>query len=227
MTATTLDVIGKTPLVRWSHRQRFAAVIKALVALRPSSILDYGAGDGRLFELCHDDIEARWTLYEPYVAERARAKLAACAVSIISNSETLTAHAFDVVVCQEVLEHIPETILPSVVADLVRLSSRFIIISVPIEIGPVSVVKNAVRIMTNRRANDTTFRNVVLSLFASVQGIARTPTPNGDLQHVGFDFRTVRGRFADSFDVIYERYSPIGGSWLWNSQYLLLLERSR
>ena len=115
-------------------------------------LLDYGCGDGTFLALVHDlfpravgaDVDAA------QIADCARRFADVSGVSFhTANRLRDRAHAarYDVVVCMEVLEHCPDDVQARVLDCLreVAAPGATIVISVPIEIGPTLVAKQAAR----------------------------------------------------------------------------------
>lgn len=212
---------------RWSHRARFTAAMQVIRRVAPRSVLDYGAGDGMLRHLWrHEAKDQEWTLFEPIIADQTKKLLAGESVEIITDMVSL-GRQFDLVICQEVLEHLPCEAFENAVCalkDSVR-AGGYVFVSVPIEIGPASLGKNLVRLMMQRPHENTNLRTVLASLMYRSHNIKRVSVDGYIFGHLGFDYRTVMKCFSDGYDVVSVSFSPLGWTHLFNSQYNLLLKK--
>lgn len=138
-------------VVRYPHLKRLQLLADSLQEAPFTSWLDYGSGDGSLFHRMHlqgslDGVDT--VLYEPDLAMREQIFTPNGAqASIISTLDSIGRQTFDVITALEVLEHLP---LPErikfyqVVARHLNPDGRCII-EVPIEIGPVLLLKEYAR----------------------------------------------------------------------------------
>jgi len=109
-------------------RQRLEETIE-LIPAEARSILDVGCGSGNLVNrLCSDPSRYVVGVDSSNVAlEHVRAHRI-CA----SGSELpLQDKAFDIVLCCEVLEHLPDVMIQAFVGEMVRVSKRWILVTVP------------------------------------------------------------------------------------------------
>jgi 2-polyprenyl-3-methyl-5-hydroxy-6-metoxy-1,4-benzoquinol methylase len=146
------QLFSRNPAVAWSHRRRFALARKLTFPHAGGALLDYGCGDGTFIALAHGAF--RESVGTDIDAEQVRGcigRLGSLPGVRFAPLDALRApeHAacYDVVVCMEVLEHCPSEVQPAVLDDLARLCrpGGAVIISVPIEIGPTLILKQAVR----------------------------------------------------------------------------------
>ncbi len=131
----------------------------------------------------------------------------------------LPSQQFDTVVALETIEHVDsEAIVIEKVSRCVRPGGHFLI-SVPVEIGPVAVLKEAVRALLTRTSSYS-FYELSSALFGKLDGVRRI---TGD--HKGFDFRTTRNHLLqNSFLPISEQFYP-GSKWPWAYGYIGLWVR--
>jgi 2-polyprenyl-3-methyl-5-hydroxy-6-metoxy-1,4-benzoquinol methylase len=146
------QLFSRNRAIAWSHRRRFERARELVLAHKGGALLDYGCGDGTFIALTHDAF--RESIGADLDAEQVRG----CAERLGSlprvrfvridalRSPEHGGH-YDVVTCMEVLEHCPSDVQPGVLDDLARLSrpGGAVVISVPIEIGPTLILKQAVR----------------------------------------------------------------------------------
>ncbi len=92
-----------------------------------NSILDVGCGSGRFLESLAGRYEEVGIdiCFEPLVRIRAARAVASC------DGLPFRCLSFDLVTCLEVLEHLPDPLFPKALAELERVSRRYIAVSVP------------------------------------------------------------------------------------------------
>lgn len=109
---------------RWSYGNRI--IDTAIQAFTPNSVLDAGCGRGDTVEILRQrgihavgvDIANIALPNKPYFH--------ACSITQLPFSD----QSFDLVFSSEVLEHIPEREIPRVVGELVRVSQRFLFLTI-------------------------------------------------------------------------------------------------
>jgi 2-polyprenyl-3-methyl-5-hydroxy-6-metoxy-1,4-benzoquinol methylase len=227
-------------LVRWSHGSRFE-LARALVA--PSAggrLLDYGCGDGTFLALVHDLFPGAIGV-DPAVAQTADCakRLRSLPLSFTTPDSLGPAHSgvYDVVTCMEVLEHCLEGERVRVIGELARLvrPGGVVVASVPIEVGPSLVGKQAARALAAWRGlgdyqHRETYRpsELIRMVFASAGTAIERPsyetvgpdgTPFRYYGHKGFDWRVVREELGRRLTIARVTFSPMPWleSWL-NSQ---------
>lgn len=229
-----LTVQHRSWLGRFSHRARFDLAQRLLAPQAGEHVLDYGAGDAYLLCLMHArQPQARYSAYEPYpaMAQQARARLQAQMpeASLFCTREELQNQRCDKLVCCEVLEHLQEQELAQVFADFRQLldAQGRLLLSVPVEVGPVALVKHLVR-MRGAQARRTPLRHVLAATFGRVRELPRPAQGRYIYAHLGFDHRALRRRLAqEGFVIETEHFSPL--PWLrdWgNSQVFWLCRKA-
>lgn len=226
-------------LVSWSHRGRFRLGSALVAPAHGGRLLDYGCGDGTFIGMVHAQFGVLGADNDAPQLEDCRVRLSA-----LDNARFLATDAlgdehtgrYDVVTCMEVLEHCVEPVRRAVIAELERLVAPTgrVVVSVPIEIGPALVAKQAARRLAAwrnlgdyRHSERYTIRE--LARMTVVPGRAPIPravydTGEGGERrrhygHKGFDWRVVERELADRFAILERRFSPMPwlGRWL-NSQ---------
>jgi SAM-dependent methyltransferase len=212
--------------VRIPHQMRYRAAMDAIRAPVPPSVLDYGAGDGKLLvDLIDAGIQTETIVaYEPVEEYRMmlHATLAehgfASRVQVVEDRDALASNSFDVITCLGVLEHMP---LPERQAfyDLCEATLRpggSIFIDVPVEVGPSLLVKNVTRVLLKGRTPEYDLRSLLrLSLGGTAYDPGRfdpSDTRTWIQHHKGFDHRLLRSELAHRFDLADEQRTPI--PWL-------------
>ncbi len=218
--------------IRLSHRGRFRMARRLVEPFAGRTLLDYGCGDGAFLSVVSDlfpaavgtdfnsgqiaDCRRRFDGVLPTVSFRDVAELRAPEF----------AHRFGVVTCMEVLEHCVAADVDVVLDKLSRLVAPdgIAIVSVPIEIGPSLIVKQALRVWAGwRRIGDYQYaeRYRISELLTMVLAtrrarIARPVYSAGPSDgwryhgHKGFNWRALRDRIGENFTVQETRFSPLG-----------------
>lgn len=221
MTYRRLTQGSPSRIKRFSHRKRMQ-IAETFASDGP--ILDFGAGDAELLRLFASapGCSAELWGFEPHLIAEARENLAQLVgnrVRLVDSVQELPARYFDRVYCLEVLEHLPEHLQIEALRNIGRLMAPGgrCVISVPIEVGPASLAKNAVRLIARQPHPGTTPRTIVRAAFG--RPIVREEADYIP-SHLGFRHRELEGLLA-SLGVLVERrvFSPFPwlGSWA-NSQ---------
>lgn len=137
LTSTSEGMIGKWWDARWSWapdlRRDEQDKLTAMVAMIPSnldSILDVGCGTGWMMEAlrrkCRRLIGVDVSLQGLSQVRHADAVVAGSGLDL-----PFTDNACELAVCAEVLEHYPSRLLQRAVEELVRISARYILVTVP------------------------------------------------------------------------------------------------
>lgn len=210
-------------IVRYPHEVRFRTAVDAVNEAEPTTLLDYGAGDGHLLvEAIHSGLAAqRVVAYEP-VEEFASKLLENVAqhrlrdrIDVVRHREELRDEAFEYIVCLEVLEHMP---LPErqafydVCQDTLSPDGR-VLIDVPVEVGPTLLVKSLGRLLLKGREKEYELSELVrIAAGGTVYDPGRFDPSDQRTwihHHKGFDYRLLRRELAHRFDVTTEKTTPL------------------
>jgi 2-polyprenyl-3-methyl-5-hydroxy-6-metoxy-1,4-benzoquinol methylase len=228
------QLFGGFSLLAWSHRRRFDVALELARPMAGRRMLDYGAGDGTLLAMAHDEFpDAIGLEVDPGLvgdcSERF-AHLTGLRFMHADLADTLPAASFGVVICTEVLEHCPDDAVGVALARMRRLVAPDgrVIISVPVEIGLPLAIKQAARVIAARRVHSDyknretyAFGEFLRMLTATTNTAIPRPTyqteftpgvPNRYHGHKGFNWRSMRARIRTVFRIAETRFSPI--SWL-------------
>lgn len=211
-------------LVRWTHGARYAKGVELVRRMRPRSVLDYGCGDGTFAAMIADLVP------QVVAVDRNATQLAECQringhiptlrVSLIDDLPRDV--TYDAVFCTEVLEHLLDADLEVALANLHRLASRdgHVIVSVPIEIGPMVLAKHGIRRMLGHyRVGEYHFTetyslpDLLKMTFANADTRSERPV-YGDADgqyhpHKGFNWKTLRARMESRFTIERSTFSPL------------------
>jgi len=225
-------------LIRYAHRRRFRKVIDVVNRFRPASVLDYGAGDGFLFKQMAEaggHFPARVVAYDPleYMVEALKANTARLpsAVEPVIDFAELPDERFDMIVCLEVLEHMP-LLERYKFYELcrTRLSPEGVcLIDVPVEVGPSLLVKNFGRVVLKGREREYGWKELMsIAAGRCVFDQARfDPTDESTwiTMHKGFDYRLFEKEVERIFDVVERFATPLRAlpPWSGNQEVYFLI----
>ena len=223
------QLFSRSAIVAWSHRSRFRFARKIVEPYAGQRLLDYGCGDGTfLAEVCDLFPNATGGDIDSGQNDDCRKRFAARpAISFLSIAELeQPAHcgSYNIVTCMEVLEHCPPATTERVIGDLRRLVAPggTVVISVPIEIGPTLLGKQMIRTISGWRSiGDYKFRErytvaeLTTMLLADEWTAIERPiySASDGAQpfhgHKGFNWRALRCRLQDTFEIRETRFSPL------------------
>jgi SAM-dependent methyltransferase len=205
-----------------------------LPRLEMGKILDYGCGTGVFISLLNEIRPGSAVGYEPYMKEKYRkdsiiysdyGDIMAEYAPGISGSRG----AIATICIFEVIEHLGKDKLDEF---LVRAEALFggnggvIIANVPVEIGPVLVMKELHRISRTGKAEYGIFEFLLAALFG-IPGKRSGSGQEGYSSHKGFDFRKATGYFSEKgWETEIIGYSPLPVKcWYGNSQVFFKAEK--
>jgi len=203
---------------RFAHNARFefSARLVADHCSRDGAVLDYGAGDGHFLDV---------------LAERGFSAVGYDPLPLIRRGDvfsSLPERSFDCITCLETLEHVSEDKLREFFADVDKLlkPGGILIISVPVMIGPVVLLKALPSVL---RGDDKAHGYTWAGLLGALVGkpLERQQDPElGIYYHMGFDHRPLRMRLKERFAL-----SEINSPFPWlpviaNSQVFFVGRRS-
>lgn len=238
----TKQIFSRSRLVAFSHRKRFLTGVNLAKPLgHGKRMLDYGCGDGSFIQaLLGSDLRP----LEVIGAEIAEDLIEGCRRKLSPRPDLRFVHVdelasiaaktpIDVIVCMEVLEHVvdlEETLdrLHSLLAD-----GGSIVISVPVETGPVLLLKQAVRILAGWRGigdyawtSRYSLAEYAASMFAGaeqrvIRPVYLRPDTTSYHCHKGFNWRYLQPKVAERFSIRrvlgspFPKLPPGFGSQVW------------
>ncbi len=197
-------------LKRFTHTSRHIHCSKLVRRLKYKTYLDYGTGDGQLFEFIKIKKKSKYYAYEPYkkmYQQFINNKKKLSHVKLIKKEEDLRKKYYDIISINEVIEHLP----PKKIIKLFKIiksitkKNSFIIISVPIEIGLSSLVKNLIRLLFNSKHEGLNLNNLIRSIF---QKKIYRGKGNYYKSHIGFNHLDLKQNLEIHFSIINISYSP-------------------
>lgn len=229
MNYSSLTVLNKNFIKRFSHKQRFVLAANLIEKYKPRTILDYGAGDGELLKHLKNLEEKDIFLFEPIqeMIEALKDNLKSnFKYKIISNKKNLNQNFFDIIIINEVFEHLRRSEIEEILQSFLIYGKKNvkIIVSVPIEIGISSLFKNFVRILTGQSHENTSFKNIIKSFFSCKIERPNIPYNNS---HIGFNYKKLIVCFKkQNFEISHTLYSPFNIlKGFLNSQVFFVLEK--
>jgi len=241
------QILCQNQVIAWSHSSRFQTTRRLLENYADSNgkLLDYGCGDGTFLAMVND------LFSEAVGADLALRQVQDCQERFAEVSQLSFVHtselelkpyqsSFDVAVCMEVLEHcLPEQVehILSQLQQLVK-PTGIIIVSVPIEIGSSLLIKQLTRNIAGLlRQGDYaasierhTLKEFMQLIFAKGSTHIQRPI-YGDSNpyhgHKGFNWRSLRLKLAERFEIEQTCFSPLGGLGGFVSSQVFLVCRNR
>jgi len=195
---------------RFSHNSRHIRCASIVKELKFRNFLDFGTGDGQLFQYLKIKKNKKYFAYEPYKKmylqfEKNRGRLKR--VSLIKNKNKLKKNFYDLVVINEVLEHLPDKKLIEVIKIIKFIAKKnsTIIISVPIEVGFSSLFKNFIRFLFDSKHEGLTFNNLIKSFFSKK---INRGNKKYFKSHIGFNHYELKKILDNHFLIKYKSYTP-------------------
>lgn len=209
-----LTIKSKSWLKRFSHRKRFERAIALLALDSDDIVMDYGTGDAYLLTLINDKYPSLTTVgYEPNKEIFLEAKQRINGkdnMRVFTDIEECLKYSYSKITCLEVLEHLNEKDQIVVLSNMLRMLRKDgrIIVSVPIEIGLSSLLKNIFRLIIGAAHRGTTPSNMLKSFLG--MKIKRNGSSGFISSHIGFDYRVLGKVFAKAgFTIGKKYYSPL------------------
>lgn len=210
MNYSKITTDNKNFIKRFSHHQRFIVCRDIIKKYQYRSLLDYGAGNGQLVKLLSKSYSFFFHLYEPDKKQIIELKknLKGIKKKIFNEQKKLKSRYYDIICVNEVFEHLSPLSINRTIEILKRITKKngIIVISVPIEVGLSSLLKNIVRILINEAHTDTNLINIIKSLF-----FLKIKRPNllYNPSHIGFNYiEFIQILKKNNFNIKKISYSP-------------------
>lgn len=228
-TYTSRTYNSKNPLRRFAHRTRMRLNQQFITLADGAEVVDFGCGDALFLNQLAESSEAKdigLLGFEPFLES-----IPDNQVPVVKEWSEVEARAaenggFDYATCFEVFEHFNPTRQAEAlgrIADVLKPSGR-LVVSVPVESGLASVVKNTIRRIDHPHVSHIySFRNIFRSAFGLP--IPEHRSSDDYLAHMGFYHKDLQRVFDERFTILKRRFSPF--PWLpsgLNSQVFYLLQ---
>lgn len=202
---------------------RYRVAAQRVQAARPSSLLDYGAGDGKVLLDMMDALPTTTALvaYEPVeafqqkLASAAARAQAAHRIDLVTDRDDLDGRCFDFILCLGVIEHmpLPERAAFYDVCERTLSPTGIILIDVPVEVGPTLLVKAIVRTSLKGRAREYGRLELLRACCGMITfdpgRFDASATGTWIHDHRGFDYRLLRRELAHRFAISAETATPV------------------
>jgi SAM-dependent methyltransferase len=183
-------VNSPNPLVRFAHRRRVETALRLARLDGPQRVIDYGCGDGLFLNSLTDRIDpsSDFVGFEPFMEAAQGNK-----IQIFKEWDRIENRCSEegnatLVTCFEVLEHFTESGQRQALRNMRRVitDNGLLIVSVPIEGGAPSVIKNVVRRIYFGRSGSSIYssRNIMRSFLW--MPIPECRSGSEYLSHMGF-----------------------------------------
>lgn len=188
-------------LKRFTHSSRHLRSSNIVNKIKFKTFLDFGTGDGQFFDFLIVKPDKKYFAYEPYkkmYLQFLKNKKKFNHVNIIKNKNNL---------------------------KKIAKKNCTIIISVPIEVGFSSLIKNLIRIFYNSKHENMTLNNLLKSIFRKKIDRGNKKYFNS---HIGFDYIELKKILENHFsikDIIYSPFNILKG--FLNSQIFLYANYKR
>ncbi len=217
----------RNPIARFAHRTRMRKSKKLVDPYLSGSatLVDYGCGQGRFLNDLATDIKATrpdvsLRGYDPYMSAKFDG------YEVVSNIDEIAPESVDVVTCLEVYEHLND----DEVLDFIDFSVKVLkpggklLVTVPIEIGPVLLVKELSRSVLHRRRPQMPIAELLRGIFL---GIPPTRAEDRKSFHTGYDWRVTKETLSKTFTCDATEFSPFPyPSWWGQSQVLMTFTKA-
>lgn len=196
---------SKNPIARFAHRNRLSIASRITAAHKFDSILDYGAGDCHFLSNLQVNSNTKMYAYEPVMKVNPPSH-----IQLLTNLDDLIDQKYDIITCFEVLEHFnieEQKNMLQTFSEMMKPDS-IVIISVPIEIGFPSLIKN-IRRMVIGDDNKHLFKNTI-KCFLGLPVPERQNYQGYHPSHIGFNHNDLEKLFHTNFSVEKKQFSPFG-----------------
>ncbi|MFB9053065.1 class I SAM-dependent methyltransferase [Formosa undariae] len=215
---------SKNLIARFSHRKRFSVAIELVLEKEFKSILDYGAGDNKfLTELSLKRDNLNLFAFEPIMEIKSSDN-----IEVFRKLTEFKNKKFDVITCFETLEHFNEFTQSIMLKEFYnRLNNDgIVIISVPIEIGFPSLIKNIRRVTVGKNSYQD-IKNSIKCFFG--KEIPEIRNLEGFIDsHLGFNHKKFENLILKYFQITKRETSPYKNlSDQLNSQVFYILEKKK
>jgi SAM-dependent methyltransferase len=204
------------PILKYCHSLRYKAALTIFSQIAEGNkqleVLEIGCAHARLFELLDSSFKIKYTGIEicsefVEVAKQRyghRPNFSIIERSVLDLLDDIQAQHFDVIICLETLEHIPEREVVRIVEAIAKIAAKRFIFSVPVEIGPIVWLKNfGSWIMRYQRYEQYTLAE---TFWAGLYQLDKLP-PHG-IHHKGFDWRWLAQTIRHNMNIVKIRRLP-------------------
>ncbi len=222
---------NKNPIIRFAHRQRIKKSTQSIALKEHQKILDFGCGDGQFLATLkkhNPNNQIELIGFEPYQNTKQLNDIV-----FFNNYDNLKRkfeqNKFDIITCFEVLEHFNEKNQIKIINQILPLlkANGLFIISVPIEIGFPSLIKNLIRKVNYPGQEIYSFKNILKAFIH--KPVQKYRKNDGYLPHMGFNHKELEKTLQKFFIIKTKKFSPfkIFGSTINSQVFYFLLKKSQ
>tara|TARA_B110000003_G_scaffold263101_1_gene286406 strand:- start:1055 stop:1741 length:687 start_codon:yes stop_codon:yes gene_type:complete len=195
---------------RFTHYSRHIHCSNIVENIKHKTFLDFGTGDGQFFNFLKLKPKKKYFAYEPFkqmYKQFNKDNYNLKDVVLIKNKQKLKKNFYDVITINEVIEHLSDKNIYEVIKIIKFIAKKnsTIIISVPIEIGFSSLIKNLIRIFYNSKHENMTFINIMKSILRKKINRGNKKYYNS---HIGFDYFELKKILESNFIIKDISYAP-------------------
>lgn len=197
-------------LKRFSHINRFKLSVSLISPTNSDKILDFGTGDGYILsEIYKKNHNCKIVGYEPLQNEELHSNFSNNkSIEILNKLEQINIK-FNKITCFEVLEHLTPENQEKELLNMINLleTDGMIIVSVPIEKGLSSLLKNIIRILSNQKHSNTNLKTIIKSFLGIYLDRGNTSYIHS---HIGFYYNDLEKLFDKvGLNIHRKFFSPI------------------
>jgi len=127
---------------------------------------------------------------------------------------------FDYTVAMKTLELIPDAVLKGYIEFLARVTKKRLLITVPVEVGPMFLVKHMIKRLFSHLHSGTTkysWKELYWATCGQAHNIER-------YEHKGFDYRNLIAQLSQHFDIVVVEGLPLVGAPYYSLQVGIVAE---
>lgn len=195
-------MLSGSVFARYAHQSRFHKALSLVASRSPVKVLDYGTGNGFFVSLLKEYGIVSACGFDPYSEEQ----------DVLKRLEDIEGQ-FDCISCLEVLEHLNAE---QTTEFFEFVSSRlapggFVVVSVPVMIGPVGAGKVVKEMFGADFLNKDKYTiHAALRALIGMPEVKRYKNTLGIYRHLNFDYRHLEARLRSEFSKVKRCASPFG-----------------
>lgn len=172
---------------RFSHSSRFKLSKKIFLMTTKDgdNILDFGTGDGKVFEYYLQEKSLKMFYGYDISSSMLKEVLPELSekVNFTNDIKDICQRKYNFISCLETMEHIPDAEVLNILNLLFSILNEKgkLLISVPLESGLSSLLKQIVRILAGQKEKETNLLTILLSLFFLTRFVKRDQRDPGHM----------------------------------------------
>ncbi len=197
------------PIARYAHRSRLKLALETAGKVLPvgGTLLDYGSGQGAYLAALRERLKSQNRENERLVGYDPFMPVAFPGVEIVADLSAIPDRSVDCVTVLEVCEHLDDKETESMLTEVARVlkPGGQLLVTVPIVIGPVILIKELSRCLLFRRWSDHSIGELLSCAF-----LCKVPRRAESIKHShrGYDWRVTRERLSQRWALAAPHFSP-------------------